>query len=701
MKNPDRLRFVLAAALFATALWPVSLGAQPDDDPVFRGREQVTAIDLLIELETTAAHELRSNRLLPRDLRPDELEVLYDGEPRTIVSVEEVEALDSAGGEWQMVVYFDAVTSTHRGLRWAATSLADRIEQLTALGTVELVWADSFPKSLVGPTRDSARLHRELAEIAQFSRGRDELVTLRRQFLETLDADGEPGFDVEMDPEELARRVADEEIRLVRRQQDALLTWLTRGERARDAGEPSPRKALFLVSNGFDLDPEAFYRDALAVAEGSDLAEDSGEEDSEGALTAATEDLARGLAAYGWVTVTLTLPPPPLPPEGFRIGKWLLGPARPKMMIPDPRFRPQSPADKATERYNLDQPWIFLGGIGGKRQEQREPERAEAYLELGRVHAANGDLDEAEDDFRKAFYHFADDPKTASLQAEALIGLGLVFEQQGRQEARRVFELAHQRDPELFVEKLGAPAVLRDPAAPMEALARASAGWVVRDPAKIEDALATLDLRVRITYQVSGPADGGLHPVEVRCERKGYRCRIPAWARSATPETVSAARARRLLASPGVASVGGDLQLEADLQTAPPPQSPLPDPLPQRERGPDPLPEKTPPPDQDPTPVPRELELELSIVPLVPWPDDGDGDLRISLGFGGRGLPEAHVQHHRAERHRDPGKPWASALRFAWPEDVDRDETEWLAVVVEDVDSGIWGAGLIDLYGLD
>ncbi|MEE8522627.1 MAG: tetratricopeptide repeat protein [Thermoanaerobaculia bacterium] len=670
MRHFDRLRPRIAVAVAlctVTASWLPELRAHPGDDAVFRGRERVTAIDLLIEFETTAGHELKSNRLLPKNLRPDELEVLYDGQPRTVIGIEEVEALDAAGGDWEMVVYFDAVLSTHRGLRWAATSLADRIERLTALGTVELVWADPFPKTLVEPTRDSAPLHLQLAEIAQFGNGRDELVTLRYQFLEELTA----GADLEMAPRELTRRVAAEEVRLVRRQQDALLTWLTRGEPHHNpSAEPSARKLLVLVSNGYDLDPDAFYMDAVAAADGGEPADAPAESTSEGALTADTENFARTLAAYGWVAFNLTLPPPPPPPDGFRIGKWLLTGAKPRAMIPDPRFRPHSPADRHTERNDLDAIWIFLGGIGGKRQEHREPERAEAYLELGRAHADKGDLTAAEDAFRKAFYHFADDPKTATRQGEALIGLGLVLEQQGRQEARRVFELAHQRAPELFSEKLGASAALRDPAAAMELIARATAGWVVREVDKIEDALATLDLRVRITYQVSGPADGDLHPVAVRCNRKGYRWRVPGWARSATPKTVSAARARRLLANPGaVLAQDGILRLQADLRTLADPSG--------------------------------DVELDLDIVPLRLWPDDGADKLRISLGFGGRGLPAIHVEHHRAERRRSAGEPWKTTLRFPWPDGVDRDESEWLAVVVEDVDSGSWGAGLIDLYSAD
>ena len=136
------------------------------------------------------------------------------------------------------------------------------------------------------------------------------------------------------------------------------------------------------------------------------------------------------------------------------------------------------------------------------------------------------------------------------------------------QEARSAFETAYVFDGERTAAELGPSFALLDPLAPLAGLAGATTGAVVRDAEALAAAVDSLARRLRITYQVPGPPEVALHDVEVRCDRPGFRLRAPAWGRSATPDTVAAARLRRLLASagrPGDAPRGG-LRLAADLR---------------------------------------------------------------------------------------------------------------------------------------
>lgn len=330
---------VLPAA--AWVLWlvvhtPVLDAQPPPEEPVFRGRERVTAIDLVVEFEPRASRELTSHRLIPANLTPQDFEVLYSGRSQTVVSVEELEGLDASRSEpWEVVIYFDATLSRRRGLHWAAGALAGRVAELTGRGTVEVALADPFPRTLLEPTRETGTLQTVLSEVALTARARDELAALRYELLRAVEAGA--------DASELAPRVAEEERRVVRRQQDALLSWLTAGA----AGDRGGRRALFLVSGGYDLEPGEFYRALLADVAGTEPGQIGG---FGVGLGAETEDLARSLAAYGWISFNLTPPPPPPPPRGVRLGKWFFTLAAPQMIEPDPRYHIVDPADVHTER---------------------------------------------------------------------------------------------------------------------------------------------------------------------------------------------------------------------------------------------------------------------------------------------------------------------------------------------------------------
>ncbi len=630
-------------------------GAPEGTEAVFRGRERVTAIDLVVAFEPTVGRKLVSNRRLPAKPRPEDFTVLYGGRPQTVVAVEDTGgALDNAEGEpWEMVIYLDAALTNRRGLRWAAATLAERLAELTAYGSVEVVLADPFPRTLLAATRDRVALHAELSRIAQLAEGRDELVALRYAVLKELEESD--------DPAALAERAAGEERRIVRRQLDALLAWLTADER-RGGSTGSGRRALFLANAGWDLEPQDFY--AAAVVQRSDPAATGGPAQVGGddRLAAASEELARTVAAYGWVVFDLALPPPEPPPRGIRLGKWFLRPAAPMIFVPDEEYGINEPADRTTERHRLRREIEgFLGGIFGAYQEHRQPAKAEAYLELGRALAGQDKLADAEDALRQAVYHFADDPKTAARQAEALIELGRVLDRRGRQqEARSAFETAYVFDGERTAAELGPTFALVDSLAPLTALTRATTGSVVRDAEALDAAVASLAWRLRITYQVPGPPDEELREVSVAADFPDFRLRAPGWGRSATPDAVAAARVRRLLAAAGRPDdpPRGDVGLGVDLR---------------RLAG------------------AGELEVRLPLPDPDLWEETERPAVRVSLGFGGPESEEIVVEHRRGAGTVD-GRRWTATLEVPLA-----GEEPWLAVVVEDLETGSWGARLVEL----
>jgi hypothetical protein len=103
-------------------------------------------------------------------------------------------------------------------------------------------------------------------------------------------------------------------------------------------------------------------------------------------------------------------------------------------------------------------------------------------------------------------------------------------------------------DPDLVSEYPFIEAQLESPGAPLESLADFTGGRVVYSAEELSEAIAGLARRIRLTFQFQGIPDGGLHEVTTRMLDKGYEVRAPSWVRFGTPATISALRARRLLA---------------------------------------------------------------------------------------------------------------------------------------------------------
>ncbi|HEV2854154.1 MAG TPA: VWA domain-containing protein [Thermoanaerobaculia bacterium] len=238
------------------------------------------AVAVPIELSVQV---LDSKGEIPRAaIQPGDFTVLEDGQPRSVT------ALAPLSRPWRIVIYVDRILTGSRTLRAAAGSLAERAPELAAMGTVELVVAEPQPRVVLAPTQNARALDEALSKLWLAAEGRDDVRVLRQRFR----AEKVEG----MDPEDRIADAVEAETRVVRRQQDALAEWLV-------AQEGSGPRALFLVSDGFDVDPAKFYRkEATSAAT-----------DGEGTLEKVALETARTAAALGWTAFPLPVGDASLP----------------------------------------------------------------------------------------------------------------------------------------------------------------------------------------------------------------------------------------------------------------------------------------------------------------------------------------------------------------------------------------------------
>lgn len=449
-------------------------------------------IDLPVELQSKRA---------ARNLSVEDFRILVDGKPQPILGYAQVTATDLH--PYQTVIYFDSELTDNRQLRASADLLLQSLENLLRLGPVNLVMADPEPRFLIRDSNDSGLLGNALAGGSWNEVAGDGIRALRSGFLEAI-----RDFESEEEVLELADVAAQEEARLVQQRLDLLLSFLA------SSGTPGKLKALLLVGFRFDMDPAAFY-DAWTRVERP--AEPSPME-SVVSPDSRVHQLAAAIAAYGWITLPIAPPEPesPLLP-GWRIGKWrIAGPAGGRII-----------------------------GLQIVRESERDPVLAQAHLENGEALLAQEQPAEARTAFKRALHHFHGDPKTASAQARALVGLGAAEKALGDDdEARTAVNLAAEVDSVVVEESGEVVAVLQDPLAPLGVLATESSGRVIREREVMDTTLADLRRRVRLSFQLEGEPTGEAFPVTVNSTRPGLTLASPAWVRFGTVETVAGARMR-------------------------------------------------------------------------------------------------------------------------------------------------------------
>ena len=220
-----------------------------------------------------------------REPKAEDFTITEAGAPRRVLGVE-------TGKPWRVVIYVDRILAGTRSVRGAAGLLASQVRELTALGSVEIVVAEPEPRTLLPPTRDPIVVDEALSQLLLTGEGRDDLRMLRQRFLEEV---GAPTERLEEQADRLDEAVA-AEVRLAGRQQDLLLEWLA------DSRAPNGPRALFLVSDGFDLDPRAPY-----LAKVADEAQRSilRAELPDPGLAERNRDLAQTAAALGWAVLPM------------------------------------------------------------------------------------------------------------------------------------------------------------------------------------------------------------------------------------------------------------------------------------------------------------------------------------------------------------------------------------------------------------
>ncbi|MEM1181216.1 MAG: hypothetical protein AAGM22_22940, partial [Acidobacteriota bacterium] len=495
---------VLALALVLGSASVVRAQAEERPETSFADQERVTAIDLLVGLEESKWKPFGSSARLPNDFDPLKLRVERAGEVRPIVAAEDIaDGLPVASEPWTFVVLVDAALSRSEPLRWALENLAQQAETLVKLGSVEVVVADPDIRVAVPLSRELRVVRSGLSQLALQPLGKDGVGDVRYA-ARRAQLEGDDGR-LRLEP---AAGLAIETARVLR-QQDEALTYLS--QRFADAG---PRRCVFWVTQGFDVRPERFYGStsaspATAPSGAPGLASPD--------LFEETRELARTLSAYGWITAPMVAPAPDAlrgKGSGRRVGSL--------------RFR----------------------GNQVGLEENRKPDRAEAYLELAAAHAGGGRHEDAADSYERAYYFFGGDPRTKDRQAIALAGLGAALERLGEDEkARKSLELAADLDPTALPSSglLPPSGRLLEPVRAVRMVADATSGRLVRSPRELSDFLEELTLRLRVTFQVPGAPTGELQPVTVLNRRAGGETdtlRAPTWTRLGAPARIDRALVR-------------------------------------------------------------------------------------------------------------------------------------------------------------
>lgn len=201
-------------------------------------------------------------------------------------------------------------------------------------------------------------------------------------------------------------------------------------------------------------------------------------------------------------------------------------------------------------------------------------------------------------------------------------------------------------------------------ARPVEALAtfaEATGGTLVADTSKFGKTIETLGNRVRLTYEVSRPADGLVRQIEVVSKRKGLKVNATHYASSSTPELVANSRTAALIDGTGT---GGELPVTAKLEF-------------EKTKG-----------RENPKGT---LEARVGLAPIAPLkPQLKTAALRVSIGVAtGKDQPRIiHQLHPNFDLSQLNSATFTSPMQL--PKNVDK-----IAIVIEELSTGAWGGALL------
>ncbi len=456
-------------------------------------------------------------------------------------------------GEGQaVVIYFDQTLSSQGSLLRAAQALGALGQQLTDLGEVRVILADPLAEEdLV--TSDSLALSERLAWLSTNGSGRGSILELREATLERLRA----AAGSEEGPAEMVRGAIEEEVELVRAQQDRLLAQMANGGRG---------GLLLLISDGYDLDPLSFYLRHLPETASAQLLRSASQLPG---LEISAADLAKAMATLGWTTL-------PIHMEASGLAS---------ASVPDPAEVVDSQGRSTVVG------GLRVGELLRRRQEKKK-DRQDAEGQAGGATAA---------------------------------------------------------------------ATLIAASEPLESLALAGGGELVRSEGALADALTRFAGRHRLTY-LSSVSPGEPREIEVRAERPGLVVKSRRWVAQGSPPSLVAARLRALLE--GV-EIDGGLDLSAALRISS--ASELAG-VSEASRG--------------------DLEARLSLLPLAGEAPVGQGSLLVSVATSLRG-EEPRIHQELVEPGPQEGRrDWVYRAPLELPA-----KARQVAVMVEEP-GGRWGAAL-------
>ena len=234
---------------------------------------------------------------VPADLEAGDLMVREGGSAITPSAIDPAApALRARSAEpSRFVAWFDLATSSKATVRRAADGFLPVARKLTDLGDVELVMAGEEPE-VVLTTRDELVFSQRLRWTSTNNPGEGEILAIRENTLsDTLRLRRESAPS-----EEIAARVTsgvDEEVELLTERLDQLVAWVGAQPRR------GPR-VLFLVTDGFDLDPLAFYGEHLDAEAWRAALRSTG---AALALEGSVREASRALAALGWTMVPVAM----------------------------------------------------------------------------------------------------------------------------------------------------------------------------------------------------------------------------------------------------------------------------------------------------------------------------------------------------------------------------------------------------------
>ncbi|HEX7833642.1 MAG TPA: hypothetical protein VF787_28575, partial [Thermoanaerobaculia bacterium] len=301
------IRFVAALLVLTLA---TGTPAQERTGNKFGAKAFVTAIELVVDVTDASGKT-------PTDLTPADFVIMEDEDRREVVSVEYLGggiptvmadttvAPPSAApraADWQIVIWFDGLTSDRGLLNESVRDLKKQMPQLLSMGTVTILYSDFTTKALVTSSRNPRAINDALDGVMKNGIG-DRIARLRRQFI--MEAEKvtsvtlpEGVFVLNTVSNDIAPYVS-EELRLLSIARTNLLRWIARVPRRQ------PRMLMY-VGGGFDLDPVDFYATVFESTPDAENGRDTlRRSENKVALDAENDKVARALALEGWIAIAV------------------------------------------------------------------------------------------------------------------------------------------------------------------------------------------------------------------------------------------------------------------------------------------------------------------------------------------------------------------------------------------------------------